>query len=777
MLQKSVTRLLLLVACLLGLHAPALLAQVTISGRVTTPTGAPLSGLPVFITGSVQATVYTNSAGFYSATVPSGGDYGVNFYGDGNPYNGVDSTDAEILEEYILGVAPITEYQKLAGDINRSGTLTTFDVFSINNLAGGLPVPPGFVSWRFLPANFVLGFSAGTYPPLPEYDNLVADVTVEDYFAIKIGDLNGNAILDGVNLGGNGFFASRIVGQVRLDLGGDCVADAAPLGLLSNWVVRAAGPAGAYYATTDTTGAFVLPVVSGSYSVELLPRSGIWSVCTPPALVELTDIEVETLDFNASSTANCPVMTVELSTAFLRRCFDSSYKVFYCNDGTAPVQDAYVDVLFDPLLSVVSATIPWTSATGNSYRFPVGDMESGECGQFSVTVAVSCDAELGQVHCSTAHIYPDSICGPVSPLWSRADLEVEGRCEEGEAVFTIRNVGDDMTEPSSYVIIEDIMIQMTGETFQLDAGETREVSLPGNGSSWRIEVDQVPFHPYGAQVNANLEGCRSTQGGPFSMGFVTQFPGNDGRLFVDRDCQPNIGAFDPNDKQGFPTGVSEQHFIPKGTEIEYRIRFQNTGTDTAFNVVILDTLAAELLDMGSLRFLGSSHPCAFKLLGPGIAQFRFDNIMLPDSNVNEPASHGYAKFLVRPKADLPNLQAIENQAAIYFDFNEPIITNRTLHTIGELYLSAADLSARPGLALAVYPNPAQGVATFALKSAVPISGRLMLYDAQGRLVLSRYFEQNQLLLDLSQLSAGAYYFQMLDAQGAVGSGKLLVSGH
>jgi hypothetical protein len=67
-------------------------------------------------------------------------------------------------------------------------------------------------------------------------------------------------------------------------------------------------------------------------------------------------------------------------------------------------------------------------------------------------------------------------------------------------------------------------------------------------------------------------------------------------------------------------------------------------------------------------------------MGGGIVRFVFENIMLPDSNVNEATSHGFVKFTIHPRSDVPLGTSIPNSAAIYFDFNEPVITNTSIHT-------------------------------------------------------------------------------------------------
>ncbi|MFY7964661.1 MAG: DUF7619 domain-containing protein, partial [Chitinophagaceae bacterium] len=113
--------------------------------------------------------------------------------------------------------------------------------------------------------------------------------------------------------------------------------------------------------------------------------------------------------------------------------------------------------------------------------------------------------------------------------------------------------------------------------------------------------------------------------------------------------------------------------VTDGTDIDYTIRFQNTGTDTAFNVVIADTLDSKLLP-NQLQMVGSSHPCR-TTVKDNIIFFEFLDIMLPDSNVNKLGSNGFVSFKIKPISSVIAGTIIPNKAAIYFDYNSPVITN------------------------------------------------------------------------------------------------------
>jgi len=145
--------------------------------------------------------------------------------------------------------------------------------------------------------------------------------------------------------------------------------------------------------------------------------------------------------------------------------------------------------------------------------------------------------------------------------------------------------------------------------------------------------------------------------------------------------QELVCAYDPNDKIATPSGVDSLGWINRETDyLEYTIRFQNTGNDTAINVQILDRLDQNL-KWETFTPLASSHPMTIHYDNSGEVSFKFENILLPDSIVNEPASHGFVKFGIDIKENLTHETPIYNTAEIYFDFNPAIITNTKINSI------------------------------------------------------------------------------------------------
>ena len=152
------------------------------------------------------------------------------------------------------------------------------------------------------------------------------------------------------------------------------------------------------------------------------------------------------------------------------------------------------------------------------------------------------------------------------------------------------------------------------------------------------------------------------------------------------------GAYDPNDKTESNAGVITPAQVSDGEYLNYLIRFQNTGTDTAFNVIVRDTLESRL-DWSTLQMVTASHPYQLTIDDNNRLSWLFPNILLADSNINEPASHGYIAYRIRPKATVMMGDTIRNTAAIYFDFNPPVATNISATAVMSFMLLPAHLKA------------------------------------------------------------------------------------
>lgn len=144
-----------------------------------------------------------------------------------------------------------------------------------------------------------------------------------------------------------------------------------------------------------------------------------------------------------------------------------------------------------------------------------------------------------------------------------------------------------------------------------------------------------------------------------------------------------VCAYDPNDKYAEDDGYSDEHFVLAEDEIEYRIRFQNTGNFPATDVVIKDTLDIEKLDLNTFYPVFGSHSFMTCVQPDGAVEFVFNEIMLPDSAMDEPGSQGYVVYRIKSFPETAPGEVINNTAHIFFDLNPAVVTNTTWHTIYE----------------------------------------------------------------------------------------------
>ncbi len=217
-------------------------------------------------------------------------------------------------------------------------------------------------------------------------------------------------------------------------------------------------------------------------------------------------------------------------------------------------------------------------------------------------------------------------------------------------------------------------------------------------------------------------------------------------------CFTVVNSFDPNDKTVYPKDISQN-----ATWLNYTIQFQNTGNDTAYDIVVRDTLSANL-DLESFQYLASSHSPIVQVKG-NVVIFTFANINLLDSFHNEPKSHGWLQYRIKTKPGLPLQSQIKNKAYIYFDLNAPVVTNTTVNTVNVTGINDIN-GVEPSLAL--YPNPASSVLHIGTNAMHP--QWLTFYDASGRKVSEQAYTNT---IDVSALASGVYLLELKSSEGIV----------
>ncbi len=469
----------------------------------------------------------------------------------------------------------------------------------------------------------------------------------------------------------------------------------------------------------------------------------------------------------------CPQIGVDISGSPPRPCFDKVYYLRAFNQGLDAAQNVYADVKLDPNLLFQSSSISGTPLGNNTWRFQLGNIPALGVKLFNITYQLNCDVPLGQVICSEAIVFPDTVCVP-NGGWSGASVLADVVCDGDSVVFTLaNNTIIPTTSNLGYIIAEDL-IMYRQDMFNINPMDSIRIAVPANGSTWHVSAEQEPGYPYQTYTNATLEGCGTNQSGGVSTGVFLNYPFSSGQANRGEDCQEAIGSFDPNDKMAFPAGFGPNHLIRVGDEIKFQVRFQNTGTDTAYSVVVREQLP-QGLDPGSVVAGVASHPYGFGIDQNGAMTFIFSNINLPDSLHNPLGSNGFLTYKARPLADLPDGSVISGAANIYFDFNPPIITNTVFHTIGEDFIKVeVNNVSKLDMKLAVFPNPGTDIIHFSWDNKLGQAWEIKLFDVLGKCVKTINSTDKIVMLPCRDLLSGLYYFQVNVENRAAANGKIIL---
>lgn len=224
-----------------------------------------------------------------------------------------------------------------------------------------------------------------------------------------------------------------------------------------------------------------------------------------------------------------------------------------------------------------------------------------------------------------------------------------------------------------------------------------------------------------------------------------------------------VGSFDPNNK----TCVEGTRIHPDmaGEYVTYLIRFENTGTNHAKNIVVKDVIDPEKFEISSLMPLPGSHTYFTKIKGD-TAEFIFENIMLP--GIPSETRYGYIAFKIKTKATLQPNESFSNTASIYFDYNSPILTNEAV-TEFVYPLGTEDFDFNKSIT--IYPNPAEN--TLYLNNTANLTLEAVeVHNLLRQAVILATGTTNLTSIDISSLAAGTYIVKVTHDKGTY-SGKFI----
>ncbi len=222
-----------------------------------------------------------------------------------------------------------------------------------------------------------------------------------------------------------------------------------------------------------------------------------------------------------------------------------------------------------------------------------------------------------------------------------------------------------------------------------------------------------------------------------------------------------VGSYDPNFKEVSPKGYGANGTITaKDSVLEYMVHFQNTGTWYAQNIVVIDTLDADL-DWSSLRPVFESHKCQVTISEAGVAKFTFSNINLPAQMYDDLRSNAMFTYTIKTKRGLNIGTQFKNRAAIYFDYNAPIYTNTTVNTLGFPESVPPVAAPENNGSFTLYPNPANNTFNIIINNTNNGTYAMRVSDITGKTMIQRSIELQKgtqtLNVDAASLSSGIYF--------------------
>ncbi|MCK6691053.1 MAG: T9SS type A sorting domain-containing protein, partial [Thermoanaerobaculia bacterium] len=178
-----------------------------VAGEIKTEAGNGLEGADIQLAGSYSGQpplyqygktdynglfIFTQAPPFYSWVItPSK---------ENDPLNGVSTFDLVLINKHILGLAPLNSpFKMIAADANNSRSITTFDIIELRKLILGVSADfPDNTSWRFIDKSYKfpnpLNPFEEVFPEIRVIANPANNTLNPDFVAVKVGDVNGNAI-------------------------------------------------------------------------------------------------------------------------------------------------------------------------------------------------------------------------------------------------------------------------------------------------------------------------------------------------------------------------------------------------------------------------------------------------------------------------------------------------------------------------------------------------------------------------------------------------------
>lgn len=502
----------------------------------------------------------------------------------------------------------------------------------------------------------------------PLYAFAVVSVTNADSFQV-------------FRFGNKSLFSEKInyiEGSLIADVNKNCRNDNGEQGA-SNILIKASP--GPYYTYTTAKGQYSLAIPdTGKFKIEaflpekLLFGNGLCDTLKDGIYFNSYEQWATGVDFMYDADTSFK-LDIKICSSRKRRCAWNSNIITYRNIGSRLGDSTEITIFYPSnLISLKKHTLESTRGDG-FVTLKTGKLLPDQQGQIELLDSVLCrSGVMGLTVCMRVQITPQKIVQKT--IWDSSWIRTRIDClNDSIAIVKLFNSGKQMGDSTGVVVYLDE--DPAGEIrYKLGEHDSLRFEVLRRNQTLTVLGDINKHHPYYEQMRLWRERCgdetRNTTHSVVTTFELEKFP-----PFEDEFCLPIRDSYDPNDITVTPNGRGDDHWVKKDGRLNYHIRFQNTGNDTAYNVYIIDTLPDEV-DPRSIELKGSSHKYMVSLStvgGKNILRFDFNNIYLVDSATNEPGSNGWINFDINMIKGLKHRRKISNFVDIYFDFNDPVRTN------------------------------------------------------------------------------------------------------
>jgi uncharacterized repeat protein (TIGR01451 family) len=467
-------------------------------------------------------------------------------------------------------------------------------------------------------------------------------------------------------------------------------------------------------------------------------------------------LSINNVDFALRAAQICTQYDFEYTPLFFKRCSTNVNFARIANRGTTSSPIDFTLTYPSDQVYPISSSIPFENFGSNKYLFHAPAIDINQELIVSIQDTTTCQYPFNSIICVEGELVNTNNC-----------------INENEKALKIALFKD----PNS----NQIVVKNFGETAMPNF-----YTLYINNDYYFVNNSFQTSNSYSFLLQAN----ESFVANVFSQNWISTLidsEGNNESLFIsnvgnaanadtsvylniqsfDSECARVVGPFNAIEKQGFPEGFGELNRIERDQNIKYRIRFQNTNNTVINNVTVLDFLS-EYLDYLTVIPGASSHPYTFTNQ-ENIIEFRFNNINLPPSSINEQASIGFVEFHIKQRPTNPISYTIENQASVYFDYNSPEYTPIHRYSI---YPAPLGLEGVNELKMNLSPNPSTGLISLNFTEKWQgIQKTIQISDLSGRIIKTMETSESTPTFNWNELPNGTYIISVKTKNGLGASAR------